>query len=477
MTLEEIVNNLKSAGQDYGQLFNNNPRMDNFASVLQQGLGQLIPSNADFKSPEAMRDWGTAAALNAPLGLGIKNPNLNAGLLDKHLSGQPLSYDELIKYDKNGLKMETPQLQRYNLANARAQLPDDLQRQAESNVMSDWNHGTERMDRLLSKPGLDPKRATSGPMAFGTDSKEISSGYAMSKRDTSLDDSIDASNYFTVTPKQLGERGINPISVERSFNWLTPEQKATIRANATRIGYENPGEQTGPFTLHPEGTDPSLSGKSHFDYVMSTSAKNNPLTALREIWHDGGELINNPGDLAEIFNKAGYPHDISTANSPWANYPGVLTGKAMITKPLDTSSHDYLLNDLVPNLEKAFKYDKSRKVEYGADAWDKNHRFTPKEWVSQLKEDAVKKQNSYVWSSIPDKVTEQLKQNGFNGILDTGGKGGGTGHQVVIPFRPDQVRSRFAAFDPLRKNSSSLLASGLLGSLLLKQMNQESSQQ
>ena len=74
MTLEEIVNNLKSAGQDYGQLFNNNPRMDNFASVLQQGLGQLIPSNADFKSPEAMRDWGTAAALNAPMGLTFTGP-------------------------------------------------------------------------------------------------------------------------------------------------------------------------------------------------------------------------------------------------------------------------------------------------------------------------------------------------------------------------------------------------------------------
>ena len=72
MTLEEIVNNLKS--EDYGQLFNNNPRMDNFASVLQQGLGQLIPSNADFKSPEAMRDWGTAAALNAPMGLTFTGP-------------------------------------------------------------------------------------------------------------------------------------------------------------------------------------------------------------------------------------------------------------------------------------------------------------------------------------------------------------------------------------------------------------------
>ena len=74
MTLEEIVNNFKSAGQDYGQLFNNNPRMDNFASVLKQGLGQLIPSNADFKSPEAMRDWGTAAALNAPMGLTFTGP-------------------------------------------------------------------------------------------------------------------------------------------------------------------------------------------------------------------------------------------------------------------------------------------------------------------------------------------------------------------------------------------------------------------
>ena len=46
-----------------------------------------------------------------------------------------------------------------------------------------------------------------------------------------------------------------------------------------------------------------------------------------------------------------------------------------------------------------------------------------------------------------------------------------------VSLDPKNIRSRFAAFDPLRKNSSSLLASGLLGYLLLKQMNQESSQQ
>jgi hypothetical protein len=53
----------------------------------------------------------------------------------------------------------------------------------------------------------------------------------------------------------------------------------------------------------------------------------------------------------------------------------------------------------------------------------------------------------------------------------------GSGENWDVTNDTSKIRSRFAAFDPLRKNSSSLLASGLLGSLLLKQMNQESSQQ
>ena len=59
-----------------------------------------------------------------PVGMAIKNaknPNLNAGLLDKHLSGQKLTPEEMALYEKNGSAMETPQLQRYNLGNANAQ--------------------------------------------------------------------------------------------------------------------------------------------------------------------------------------------------------------------------------------------------------------------------------------------------------------------------------------------------------------------
>ena len=55
--------------------------------------------------------------------------------------------------------------------------------------------------------------------------------------------------------------------------------------------------------------------------------------------------------------------------------------------------------------------------------------------------------------------------------LPSGGKGGGAniGHQVVIPFDPSQVRSKFAAFDPFRKNEPDLLAGVLPLSLLGQQ--------
>jgi hypothetical protein len=38
MTLEEIVNSLKSAGQDYGQLLNNNPK---YTAVAWELFNQL----------------------------------------------------------------------------------------------------------------------------------------------------------------------------------------------------------------------------------------------------------------------------------------------------------------------------------------------------------------------------------------------------------------------------------------------------
>lgn len=58
-----------------------------------------------------------------PVGMSIKNvanKNLNAELLQKYLSTGKLSPQEMAQYEANGLTMETPNLQRYNVENAMA---------------------------------------------------------------------------------------------------------------------------------------------------------------------------------------------------------------------------------------------------------------------------------------------------------------------------------------------------------------------
>jgi len=479
MTLEEIVNSLKSAGQDYGQLFNNNPKYTAVASNVTKGLENLVPpqftNTQDAKSQEyskKLAEWALGNGMGmSGMALGIKNPNLNFALLNKHLSGQSLTPEELIKYEKNALKMETPQLQKYNIENA-SSIPEQQSYIKEFNMP--WFHGTERLDRLLSKPGLDPKRATSGPMAFGTDLNTIASNYATGKKDTSLIDSEDwnISNAFTVSPKDLGYRGSIPYTVEQTWNHLPTEIKQDILSKAPRVSYADPYIAEGNLVLHPEGKNDAIN-TSHFDYLLKKEHRNNPLSALRDYWVDSGNLYNEENKLEDIYKLAGYPHKISQDTAPWTEAKGVLTGVSRITNPLDTSNVIDLTDKVIPALKLAFKNDKTR-LKIGADSWDKNSKFTPKDWVNELEKDTLNGENSFVWTSIPDKVTNELKKLGYNGIYDTGGKTGGQGHQVTIPFEPSQIRSRFAAFDPLRKNSSSLLASGLLGALLLNNENKTS---
>jgi hypothetical protein len=479
MTLEEIVNGLKSAGQDYSQLFNNNPRYTGVASNVTKGLENLVPpqfsNTQDAKSQEyskKLADWALGNGMGmAGMALSTKIPNLNFALLNKHLSGQSLTPEELIKYEKNALKMETPQLQKYNIENA-SSIPEQQSYIKEFNMP--WFHGTERLDRLLSKPGLDPKRATSGAMPYGTDSPNIASNYATGKKDTSLIDSEDwnISNAFTVSPKDLGYRGSIPYTVEQTWNHLPTEIKQDILSKAPRVGYANPDAMQGNFVLHPEGKNDAIN-TSHFDYLLKREHRNNPLSALRDYWADSGNLYNEEQKLEDIYKLAGYPHKISQDTAPWTEAKGILTGVSRITNPLDTSNNQVLKEQIIPSLKLAFKNDKTR-LKIGADAWDKNSKFTPKDWVNELEKDTLNGESSFVWTSIPDKVTNELKKLGYNGIYDLGGKMGGQGHQVTIPFEPNQIRSKFAAFDPLRKNSSSLLASGLLGALLFNNENKTS---
>jgi hypothetical protein len=328
----------------------------------------------------------------------------------------------------------------------------------------DYLHGTQRLDRLLEKKTLDPKRATSGPMPFGTPSTELSSNYAMSKADTSraATDVGEMKNYFQVTPKDIGLSGRSPIPVENAWNFLPKAKKEEILDKAKRIGYKNPEEATGGWTLHESSKGMPFS-EQHWDFVLNKESGGNPLVALRKVYAESGMLdAYAPSELADIYRLAGFKAPISQTNAPWTEAKGVFLGKARITNPLQTTDVQNLQQNVIPFLKEEFKSDRTRTKAFGADPWDKNVRFTPKDWVNQLEQDVAAGSNSFVWTSIPDKVTNALKKLGYNGIIDTSGKGGsGTPSPVVIPFEPGQIRSRFAQFDPAKIGQPDLLAAGL----------------
>jgi hypothetical protein len=347
---------------------------------------------------------------------------------------------------------------------------------AEAMNAIDYLHGTDRMDRLLAANTFDPRKATSGPMPFGTNTPPMASNYAMNKADTSLalNNFGNIEDYFQVMPKSMGERGKAPINVENVWYRLSPEKKSEILDKASRIGYEIPEEAGGGFVLHPTSEGMPYS-KSHWEYVLNRESRGNPLTALRKTFAESGMLdAYAPSELADIYKLAGFPYEITQTNAPWTSAKGVFTGKALISNPLNTSDTSTLQETVIPFLKEQFKNDRTRVKTGGVDDWDKNTRFTPKQWVTRLENDLAKGENSFVWTSIPDKVTKQLEQLGFNGILDTGGKLGGEAHQVVIPFRPDQIRSRNAAFDPFRKDVSTATAMGVaLPDLRAAEYNQQ----
>lgn len=376
-----------------------------------------------------------------------------SGIVDGH---------EVLLFGPQTLMSDSGKAGRGVAAAARSKLPMDeasrMARAAEQGYDGPWYHGSERTDRLTESGKIDPRRATSGPMPFFTDNPEIASNYAKGKPDTSLmaADTGNVADYFTVAPKDIGMSGRSPITVEQSWHFLPPEVKRDILEKAPRIGYEKPDMASGPFTLHDY---PASISPDQYDYLMKTSARGNPLKALRELWHDSGDLVGNETLLSEIYRLAGYPAQISEMRAPWTTANGILPAQIRMVNPLHTENVQLMTDKIIPELERRFARDRTRKAGYGVDMWDKNHRFTPREWIERAKEDYAKGDNSFIWTSIPDKITNALREMGYDGMIDTGGKMGGQGHRVAIPFGPEQVRSQFAKFDPKNLGKSGLLLS------------------
>jgi hypothetical protein len=300
-------------------------------------------------------------------------------------------------------------------------------------------HGSRRPDRIGTK--FDPKRATSGPMAFFTDSAPIGSNYATNKADTSLEAPEDYAEWFTYKPR--GARA--GVRIDQAWYRLSDEERAAVRERFSRVTVTDPatGEDV-PVRLLPEG-ETAVASEDHWDYVMKREARGNPLRAMVEVWLNGGTLFDQEERFMELLVAAGVNAERLDYVSPHREHPGVIPAYLAIKNPLDTSTIDA---GLVEKLRRAGVRKRGKQGE-GADMWDKRH-VSGAMFTQRLRDD-IESGNTHAWTSVPDWVTDALRAEGFDGIRDRGGKMGGVGHSVWVPFQSNQIKSATGnrgTFDP-----------------------------
>ena len=286
-------------------------------------------------------------------------------------------------------------------------------------------HGTARKDRVGTV--FRPERATSGPMAFFTDSPEIASNYSRNKTDTSIDyeeeDYHDYHRQFRVTLPSGRD-----IPLERYWNYLSPEERQRIARTAGHIRTDWEGDDS--IILDPS-TDEANGG---FRFHLQ-EARGNALRALVYHWLDSATLFGQEARFLDVLSKLDLPI------APWyrdPDYtePGVYACYLHMEHPFRTNG---ITGKILTLLKAASRKAGNPAQKGGLLSWSKND-LAPEAWIDILEED-VKNGTTYAWTTIPDWVTACLKRLGYDGIIDQGGKFHSDIHTVYIPFSPYQLKS------------------------------------
>lgn len=286
-------------------------------------------------------------------------------------------------------------------------------------------HGTARKDRVGTV--FRPERATSGPMAFFTDSPEIASNYSRNKTDTSIDyeeeDYHDYHRQFRVTLPSGRD-----IPLERYWNYLSPEERQRIARTAGHIRTDWEGDDS--IILDPS-TDEANGG---FRFHLQ-EARGNALRALVYHWLDSATLFGQEARFLDVLSKLDLPI------APWyrdPDYtePGVYACYLHMEHPFRTNG---ITGKILTSLKAASQKAGNPAQKGGLLSWSKND-LAPETWIDILEED-VKNGTTYAWTTIPDWVTACLKRLGYDGIIDQGGKFHSDIHTVYIPFSPYQLKS------------------------------------
>ena len=286
-------------------------------------------------------------------------------------------------------------------------------------------HGTGRSDRVGNV--FRPDRATSGPMAFFTDNKDIADNYARNKADTSLAYDTEYDSYYTQF--RVNRNGKN-ISIPELWNYLSFSERNKIKEKAKHIKFDDDYEAIIVDTT-------AEHGNGAWDAYTLNIHRGNALEALVDTWLETGDLFNREADFLEVLEHVGI-RGVEYRN-PDARYEKTYDTWLKIQNPFDTDNANQSFYDSLSDWIENHDMSVYEKESSNADFWDKNNQ-SPDSWLDKLSHD-IENGTTHAWTVIPDFVTDYLKQQGYDGIKDKGGKGGGAGHTVWIPFSSEQVKS------------------------------------
>lgn len=289
----------------------------------------------------------------------------------------------------------------------------------EDGKIKPFYHGTARADRVGYV--FDPKRATSGPMAYFTDDPDIATNYSRDKADTSLAYDSDYDSYET-------QFQVNGKPVTEYWNTLNAAEKKAMTEKIKQVTLDDndnivlkPGNQIGI--------------GSFSDYELHR-AKGNALSVLVDMWLGDGNLWNEESRFLDVLKAVGI--DQAQYNDPDYREEKVYQAYLNITNPYNTGKLDQsFIDDLQSYVDDAdmSRYDTDNAQ---ADMWDKNG-IPIEDWLERLQDD-LDNGTTHAWTTVPDVVTDFLKDSGYDGIVDQGGKNGGDQHTVAIPFYSNQIK-------------------------------------
>ena len=316
-----------------------------------------------------------------------------------------------LEVDSQGNKLTEAQQRRYK--HVAPELRD------EDGKIKPFYHGTARADRVGYV--FDPKRATSGPMAYFTDDPDIATNYSRDKADTSLAYDSDYDSYET-------QFQVNGKPVTEYWNTLTAAEKKAMTEKIKQVTLDDndnivlkPGNQIGI--------------GSFSDYELHR-AKGNALSVLVDMWLGDGNLWNEESRFLDVLKAVGI--DQAQYNDPNYREEKVYQAYLNITNPYNTGKLDQsFIDDLQSYVDDAdmSRYDTDNAQ---ADMWDKNG-IPIEDWLERLQDD-LNNGTTHAWTTVPDVVTDFLKDSGYDGIVDQGGKNGGDQHTVAIPFYSNQIK-------------------------------------